>query len=150
MFAAYVTARAHALFDFRLYLPKAWCQDNKRRERARVPGDVVFATKPALGTAMITGAAAAGVPFAWAAADEVYGRSSKLREACEKEKKGYVVAVPVSFTVTLPSGRKTTVAAAARLSRPRRGRPARAGPAARATATTRGPGPPPPRPGTRC
>jgi SRSO17 transposase len=75
----------------------------------------VFATKPALGTAMITGAAAAGVPFAWAAADEVYGRSSKLREACEKEKKGYVVAVPVSFTVTLPSGRKTTVAAAARL-----------------------------------
>ena len=115
VFAAYVTARGHALFDFRLYLPKAWCQDNKRRERARVPGDVVFATKPALGTAMITGAAAAGVPFAWAAADEVYGRSSKLREACEKEKKGYVVAVPVSFTVTLPSGRKTTVAAAARL-----------------------------------
>ena len=25
VFAAYVTARAHALFDFRLYLPKAWC-----------------------------------------------------------------------------------------------------------------------------
>src|SRR6266404_5376835 len=27
VFAAYVTARAHALFDFRLYLPKAWCRD---------------------------------------------------------------------------------------------------------------------------
>jgi hypothetical protein len=26
VFAAYVTARAHALFDFRLYLPKQWCQ----------------------------------------------------------------------------------------------------------------------------
>jgi SRSO17 transposase len=149
VFAAYVTARGHALFDFRLYLPKAWCQDKKRRERARVPGDVVFATKPALGTAMITGAAAAGVPFAWAAADEVYGRSSKLREACEKEKKGYVVAVPVSFTVTLPSGRKTTVAAAARLV-PAAAWETRSCPAARATATTRGPGPPPPRPGTRC
>jgi SRSO17 transposase len=115
VFAAYVTVRAHALFDFRLYLPKAWCQDKKRRERARVPGETGFATKPALGTAMITGAAAAGVPFAWVAADEVYGRSSKLREACEKEKKGYVVAVPVNFIVTLPSGRKTTVAAVARL-----------------------------------
>ena len=64
---------------------------------------------------MITAAADAGVPFAWAAADEVYGRSSKLREACEKAGKGYVLAVPLNFTVTLPSGRKTTVAAVARL-----------------------------------
>jgi len=43
----------------------------------------------------------------------VYGRSSKLRQACEKAGKGYVVAVPVNFTVTLPSGRKTSVAAVA-------------------------------------
>jgi SRSO17 transposase len=115
VFAAYVTARAHALFDFRLYLPKAWCHDGKRRERAHVPDETEFTTKPAQGTAMITAAADAGVPFAWAAADEVYGRSSKLREACEKAGKGYVLAVPVNFTVTLPSGRKTTVAAVARL-----------------------------------
>ena len=39
VFLAYVTARAHALFDFRLYLPKAWCADRERRERARVPGN---------------------------------------------------------------------------------------------------------------
>jgi SRSO17 transposase len=115
VFAAYVTARAHALFDFRLYLPKTWCQDKERRERARVPEEVAFTTKPALGTAMIAAAAGAGVPFAWMAADEVYGRSSKLREACEEDKKGYVLAVPVNFAVTLPSGRKTTVAAMARL-----------------------------------
>jgi SRSO17 transposase len=113
VFAAYVTARAHALFDFRLYLPRQWCQDSKRWERARVPDEAEFTTKPALGTAMITGAAGAGVPFAWVAADEVYGRSSKLRQACEKAGKGYVVAVPVNFAVTLPSGRKTTVAAVA-------------------------------------
>jgi SRSO17 transposase len=115
VFAAYVAARAHALFDFRLYLPKQWCKDKERRERARVPDQAEFTTKPALGTAMITAAANAGVPFAWAAADEVYGRSSKLREACEKAGKGYVVAVPVSFQVRLPSGRKAAVAAVARL-----------------------------------
>jgi SRSO17 transposase len=102
VFAAYVTARAHALFDFRLYLPKTWCQDKGRRERAHVPDEVAFTTKPALGTAMIAAAAGAGVPFAWMAADEVYGRRSKLREACEKDNKGYVVAV-------------TAVAAVARL-----------------------------------
>ncbi len=115
VFAAYVTARAHTLFDFRLYLPKQWCRDEQRRQRAHVPDAMEFATKPALGSAMITAAADAGAPFAWVAADEVYGRSSKLREACEKDKKGYVVAVPVNFTVTLPSGRKTAVAAVARL-----------------------------------
>jgi len=115
VFAAYVTARAHTLFDFRLYLPRQWCGDEPRRQRAHVPDEVKFTTKPALGAAMITAAASAGVPFAWAAADEVYGRSGKLREACEKGNKGYVVAVPVNFTVTLPSGRKTAVAAVARL-----------------------------------
>ena len=35
--------------------------------------------------------------------------------ACEKARKGYVLAVPVNFAVTLRSGRKTTVAAVARL-----------------------------------
>jgi SRSO17 transposase len=113
VFMAYVTARAHTLFDFRLYLPRQWCEDKKRRERARVPEDVEFATKPALGTAMISGAAGSGVPFAWAAADEVYGRSSGLREACEEAGKGYVVAVPVNFQVRLPSGRKAAVSAVA-------------------------------------
>lgn len=115
VFMAYVTARGHTLFDFRLYLPKQWCGDKERRERAHVPEEVEFATKPVLGTAMITAAADAGVPFAWAAADEVYGRGAKLREACEKYKKGYVLAVPVNFAVKLPSGRKATVAAVARL-----------------------------------
>jgi SRSO17 transposase len=115
VFAAYVTARAHTLFDFRLYLPMAWCQDKERRQRARVPDEAEFTTKPALGTAMITAAAGAGVPLAWAAADEVYGRSSKLREACEKAGKGYVLAVPVNFACRLPSGRKAAVSALARL-----------------------------------
>jgi hypothetical protein len=49
VFAAYVTARGHTLFDFRLYLPKAWCGDSKRREQAHVPEEVEFTTKPALG-----------------------------------------------------------------------------------------------------
>jgi SRSO17 transposase len=115
VFAVYVTGCAHALFDFRLYLPKQWCRDKERRRRAHVPDEVVFTTKPALGTAMIAGAADAGVPFGWVAGDEVYGRSSTLREACEKERKGYVLAIPVNFAVTLPSGRKATVAAVARL-----------------------------------
>jgi len=113
VFAAYVTARAHALPDFRLYLPKSWCGDQARLEKAHIPDGTAFITRPALGAKMITGAAGAGIPFAWVAADEVYGRSSKLRQACEEAGKGYVLAVPVNFTVTLPSGRKATAAAVA-------------------------------------
>ena len=64
---------------------------------------------------MLTGAVGAAVPFGWAAGDEVYGRSAKLRRACEDAGKGYVFAVPVNFKVTLGSGRKVTMAFLARL-----------------------------------
>ena len=112
---AYVTGRAHALFDFRLYLPKAWCADRERRQGAQVPADIVFQTKTELARDMITGAVSTAVPFGWAAGDEVYGRSSKLRQDCERAGKGYVFAVPVNFTAALPSGRRVTVALLARL-----------------------------------
>jgi len=115
VFLAYVTARAHTLFNFRLYLPKQWCQDTARRGRAQVPGDTAFATKTEQGTEMVNEAVTASVPFGWVAGDEVYGRSSKLRAACEDAGKGYVLAVPVNFTVTTPAGRKATAAALARL-----------------------------------
>jgi hypothetical protein len=138
VFAAYVTARAHALSDFRLYLPRAWCGDRERRVRAHVPGDVQVATKTEQGTEMIAGAVAAGAPFGWVAGDEVYRRSSKLCAACEKHGKGYVLAVPVNFTVTLPSRRRVTAASLARMVPAAAGRRARAGQAARATATTNG------------
>ena len=52
---AYVTGRAHALFDFRLYLPKAWCADRGRRQRSQVPRDVAFATKTELARACSPG-----------------------------------------------------------------------------------------------
>jgi DDE superfamily endonuclease len=70
VFAAYVTPRGHVPFDFRLYLPKSWFRGRARLRRARVPGWVRFATKPALAAAMITAAARAGVPFRWVAGDE--------------------------------------------------------------------------------
>jgi SRSO17 transposase len=107
---AYVTGRGHALVDFRLYLPKAWCRGRGRRQRAQIPPDVQFQTKTQLARDKVAGHAAAGTPFGWVAGDEVYGRASKLRRACEDAGKGYVFAVPVNFKVALPSGRRVTVA----------------------------------------
>jgi hypothetical protein len=64
---------------------------------------------------MVMEAITTGVPFGWVAGNEVYGRASKLRAACEQAGRGYVFAVPVNFQVRLPSGRKATLASLARL-----------------------------------
>jgi len=73
VFAAYVSRHGHAFIDRALYLPKSWTDDPARLAAAHVPSDTAFATKPRLALAMIERAIAAGVPFAWVAADSVYG-----------------------------------------------------------------------------
>ena len=73
VFAAYVSRHGHAFIDRALYLPKAWTDDPARLAATHVPQGTTFATKPALALEMIDRAIEAGVPFAWVAADTVYG-----------------------------------------------------------------------------
>src|SRR3954463_13803968 len=73
VFAAYVSSKGHAFIDRQLYLPKDWTSNPARLAAAHVPKTVKFATKPRLAVAMIERAIQAGVPFAWMAADTVYG-----------------------------------------------------------------------------
>jgi SRSO17 transposase len=116
VFLAYIAARARALVDFALYLPEHWAADQPRRARAGVPDDVTFATKPELAVSLLRRAVAAAVPFAWVVADEVYGRATKLREYIESVGRGYVLAIPVNFMITICAGAAPcTVDQAARL-----------------------------------
>jgi SRSO17 transposase len=92
VFAAYVSGKGHAFIDRALYLPKAWADDRPRRAAAQVPEDVAFATKPGLARAMIERAMAAGVPFAFVAADSVYG-VGEIEMALRRAGKGYVLGV---------------------------------------------------------
>ena len=57
-----------------------------------MPEDVTFATKPQLARAMIERAIAADVPFAWVAADSVYG-VGEIEMALRRAGKGYVLGV---------------------------------------------------------
>ena len=93
VYLTYASDRGHALMDRALYLPRSWTQDTDRMSGAGVPGDVEFATKPALAQAMICDALAAGVRAAWVAGDEVYGADSKLRKHLRQNGLGYVLAV---------------------------------------------------------
>jgi SRSO17 transposase len=95
VFAAYVSTKGHALIDRRLYLPKAWTDDADRLATAHVPEDVKFATKPHLAVEMIERAIDAGVPFAWVAADSVYG-VGEVEMALRRAGKGYVLGVASS------------------------------------------------------
>ncbi len=51
----------------------------ERCRAAGIPEEVEFATKPKQAQAMIARAVAAGVPFAWFTADEIYGQAKWLQ-----------------------------------------------------------------------
>jgi SRSO17 transposase len=92
VFAAYVSDQGHAFIDRQLYLPKAWTQDPARRRAAHVPEAITFATKPQLALALIERAIQAEVPFAWVAADSIYG-VGEIELALRRAYKGYVLGV---------------------------------------------------------
>jgi SRSO17 transposase len=92
VFAAYVSDQGHAFIDRRLYLPKAWTGDPARRQAAHVPEAITFATKPQLALTMIERAIRAEVPFAWVAADSIYG-VGEIELALRRAYKGYVLGV---------------------------------------------------------
>ncbi len=92
VFASYVSDQGHAFIDRRLYLPKAWTEDPARLRAAHVPEAVAFATKPRLALAMIERAVRAEVPFAWVAADSIYG-VGEIELALRRAYKGYVLGV---------------------------------------------------------
>jgi len=85
-------------------MPDRWAGDLARRRDAGIPGDLVFATKPQLAMDQLERLLAAGLPARWAAFDEVYGRSEKLRPQAAKAGLAYVAIIPCDYQVTLPSG----------------------------------------------
>ena len=87
VFAAYVSRHGHAFIDRALYLPKAWADDPARRAAAHVPQGIAVATKPHLARIMAERAIAAGVPFAWAVGDSIYG-VSEVETALRRAGKG--------------------------------------------------------------
>jgi SRSO17 transposase len=92
VFAAYVSRHGHAFVDRALYLPKAWTDDPARLASAHVPAEAGFATKPRLARRMVERAIAAGVSFAWVAADSIYG-VGEVEMALRRAGKGYVLGV---------------------------------------------------------
>jgi SRSO17 transposase len=88
----------------RLSLPKDWADDADRRQKAKVPEDVAFRTKPQIALELLDRAKDWGVRWACVTADADYGDNPNFLEGLERRRQRYVVAVRADFVVT-PSRR---------------------------------------------
>jgi SRSO17 transposase len=105
-FLAYASRHGHALIDRELYVPESWTDDRERCRAAGIPDEVEFATKPRQLMAMLARAIAAGVPFAWVTADEVYGQAGYLRVWLEDRDAAYVLAIRSVDLVSTTEGER--------------------------------------------
>lgn len=102
--AVFDNGTVEAWIDFRLYLPECWTGDAARRQRAVVPEQVGFQTKPELAADMLGAALERGLPVRWLAGDEVYGSAGELRGTAESAGLGFVMAVRSNHWIDLDSG----------------------------------------------
>jgi SRSO17 transposase len=98
VFMGYASSKEHALVDTRLFLPKEWTQDKKRREKAGVPKELRYRTRHQLCLEML---AAHGdrLPHAWVAGDDEMGRPSWFRGRLNALGEQYLLAVPCNTQV---------------------------------------------------
>jgi len=104
VYCTYATPSGHALVGARPYLPAEWAADPGRREAARVPENIGFATKPELGRAILADLHAEDVLPPWVTGDEVYGRDPRLRAWLEDHDTGYVLGIPKSMPIAFAPG----------------------------------------------
>jgi SRSO17 transposase len=98
LYLGYVARCDHALVDFRLFLPREWATDRRRRRRAGVPGEVRFRTRHELALQMLDEHGQA-LPHGWVAGDDEMGRSTWFRQQLRQRGESYLLAVPCNTLV---------------------------------------------------
>jgi SRSO17 transposase len=87
---------------FQLYLPEIWANDKARREKAGVPKEVGFQTKPQIALQQIRRARERGVPEGILLADAGYGADTQFRTQLTEWDLPYICGVQSSVSVWKP------------------------------------------------
>jgi SRSO17 transposase len=87
---------------WRLYLPEVWSGDAERRQRAGVPEDIEFRTKPEIALEQMREAIAQQVPVGTVLADAGYGNGTQFRASITELGLQYMVGIESSVTVWEP------------------------------------------------
>src|SRR5208283_4192654 len=95
VYVAYAGSRDHTLLDERLYLNEDWAQDAERRQKAGIPEDVVFRTKPELGLELVR-QVGPQIEHGWVTFDEGYGKDPAFLSGLEELGERYIGEVPKS------------------------------------------------------
>jgi len=98
VFLGYVTAAGYAPLDRQLSLPEEWADDRTRRRQTHVPDEVTFQERWRIGLDLID-RSSPGLPFAWIAGDDEFGRASAFRAELRFRHWRYVLDVPCNTLI---------------------------------------------------
>jgi len=98
VFLVYAAPGGCAPLDRRLYLPKEWAADRKRRKQCHVPKGVKFQEKWRIALDQLDRYGPA-LPHGWVAADDEFGRVLAFRAHLRERRERYVLDVPCNTLV---------------------------------------------------
>jgi SRSO17 transposase len=98
VFVAYAAPGGCTLVDHRLYLPRGWADDKKRRRACHVPKAIRFQEKWRIALDQLDRCGPA-LPHGWVAADDEFGRVLAFRAALRDRRERYVLDVPCNTLV---------------------------------------------------
>ena len=87
---------------WRLYLPEVWGQDRERRQKAGVPEEISFQTKPEIALEQLRRAVEEKIPVGTVLADAAYGNGMAFRTALTELGLSYAVGIESSTSVWRP------------------------------------------------
>lgn len=96
VYVGYVSRKRYSLVEGQLFMPEEWFDEahTERWQACGVPEDLTFKTKPEIGLELLQNAQnRSNLPFAWVAADELYGDSPAFRDGVEALRKWYFTEI---------------------------------------------------------
>jgi len=91
----------YSMINLRLFMPKNWQDDKKRRKKAKIPDQITHQTKPAIALEMIKDAINRGFKFSWVGFDALYGMDLSLLQALDAMKVTFMGEVRKNLRIFL-------------------------------------------------